>query len=116
MILRRFKSAHLSPELILEGENAHHLLKVLRVKKGDTLEGFDGKGNTRLYKIQSSYRKRIGLLSSSEIVSHPAQEQTCFEVFLPLIRKDRAKPRGLAVLRTLRGRGLEFSDQISGRG
>jgi len=36
-----------SESVVLGPEESHHALKVLRLKTGDTLEGFDGKGGSR---------------------------------------------------------------------
>ena len=39
------KDAFINDPLIIEGEEANHIIKVLRMKEGETLTVFDGEGS-----------------------------------------------------------------------
>ena len=89
MILRRFKTKILSESLILENDSFRHLSKVLRIKKGHQIEGFNGNGESRLYKVDNCDRKQMALIAESSPVIHQRTKDLNIRVFFPLIRKDR---------------------------
>ncbi len=78
--MSRLNSFYLAPALwrepfALDGEEAHHLGRVLRAKSGDTIRLFDGKGRSGLFSITEMGKKisRLELLSEhrAPAPSHP---------------------------------------------
>ncbi|MCL1887767.1 MAG: 16S rRNA (uracil(1498)-N(3))-methyltransferase [Kiritimatiellaeota bacterium] len=64
----------------LDGEDARHLQSVLRVRPGDCVEAFDGRGNTRLMRVAETGKHRVRLVSDGDVVCHapPAFRATLF--------------------------------------
>lgn len=54
-------NASLSGRLTLEGEEAHHALRVMRMRPGELCEVFDGKGNAAVAKLLSAQGSRMEL-------------------------------------------------------
>ncbi len=72
---RFFIAAPLKNNLILEGEEFHHLAKVMRVRLGETIEIVNGQGEFAEAEVTSLNTKSCEL----KILSHkkaPAPEQT----------------------------------------
>lgn len=62
----------LSKEVILEEETAHHLINVLRVKKGQKVLGLNGKGVKAEYLLDEVTKKKINLTKiNEEIIERP---------------------------------------------
>jgi 16S rRNA (uracil1498-N3)-methyltransferase len=64
--MSRLNSFHLAPVLwrepfVLDGEEARHLLRVLRARAGDTIRLFDGQGRWGLFRIAETGRKEARL-------------------------------------------------------
>lgn len=67
---------YLSPELwrppfALEGQEAHHLARVLRVRPGEDVRLLDGQGREGLFRVEEIRKDRVKLARLSEIL-HPA--------------------------------------------
>ena len=74
----------------LENEDARHLQNVLRVRVGDRVEAFDGKGNTRVMTVAETAKRHIRLVASGEVVPHapPARRVTLFAAAFKPSRMD----------------------------
>lgn len=48
-----------SQTILIEGEEAHHLRKVLRLKVGDTLAAFDGRGSSYIAQIREILKDQV---------------------------------------------------------
>lgn len=64
-----------SPAIRISGPQAHHLIRVLRVKPGDGLVCFDGKGTEAQATVRQISRKEL-LIHLGERVSSPARPWT----------------------------------------
>ena len=69
--MSRLNSFHLAPALwrepfSIEGEELHHLSRVLRARTGDTLRLFDGQGRWGIFSIEDLSKKSARLLRVSE--------------------------------------------------
>jgi 16S rRNA (uracil1498-N3)-methyltransferase len=71
--MSRLNSFHLAPALwrepfVLEGDEARHLMKVLRARAGDTVRLFDGRGRWGLFRIDAIGKRdaRLELLSEEQ--------------------------------------------------
>lgn len=71
-----------SPELI------HQLTKVLRMKTGDTIQVFDGKGGEWTVSVNSIEKKRVTLFVMSQSTLKEGSKIS-LRVYLPIIKKDR---------------------------
>lgn len=60
----------------LDGEEFHHLTRVLRVKPGETAEGLDGRGRTGRFVLESAGRNRASLRLESEALASPPSGPT----------------------------------------
>ena len=58
--------------LILEGEQAHHLLHVLRATEGTEVGAFDGAGKTRLYHVVARHATSLTLEAKQPVFSAEA--------------------------------------------
>lgn len=70
------RTFHLSPELwhepyALEGQEARHLVKVLRVRAGEQIRLLDGQGREGFFRITDTEKHRVHLEPES-IITHPA--------------------------------------------
>lgn len=78
----RLNSFYLAPlywrePFCLEGEEAHHLIRVLRAKNGDTIRLFDGQGRWGLFTIRESSKNSAQLTRLSEqVTTRPQQALT----------------------------------------
>lgn len=52
---------HWHEPYVLQGDDAHHLTKVLRLKPGDEIRLLDGKGTEGVFRIDSSSRRDVNL-------------------------------------------------------
>lgn len=64
--MSRINSFYLAPDLwqepvILDGDEAHHLLRVLRAQPGHTIRLFDGQGRSGLFRVRSIGKKQASL-------------------------------------------------------
>ncbi len=69
--MARLNSFYLAPALwrepfSIEGEELHHLSRVLRARTGDTLRLFDGQGRWGIFSIAELSKKSARLRSVSE--------------------------------------------------
>jgi 16S rRNA (uracil1498-N3)-methyltransferase len=55
--------------ILLDGEESHHLTRVLRAKAGDTVRLFDGQGRWGLFRIEELAKKNARLERLSEHAS-----------------------------------------------
>lgn len=75
--MSRLNSFYLAPDLwrepfCLDGEEAHHLIRVLRARVGETIRLFDGAGRWGLFEIENLSKKEAGLRClSAETVPAP---------------------------------------------
>ncbi|SDB32525.1 16S rRNA (uracil1498-N3)-methyltransferase [Desulfonatronum thiosulfatophilum] len=74
------KSLYLPPDqwrepFVLEGSEAHHLLKVLRARPGDTIRAIDGCGRSGIFAIQRLERKAAYLDLISEQTRPPRERE-----------------------------------------
>ena len=82
MRTRRFVSKDNLPscrEILIEGDEARHLLKVLRLGPGDKIEVIDGQGNLVEAKIDRVYPRR------SQVISIPASSVRFEDDRLPIV-------------------------------
>lgn len=69
--MSRVNTFYLAPELwrepcILQGDEAHHLIRVLRAQPGSTIRLFDGQGRSGLFLVQATGKKDATLELLSE--------------------------------------------------
>ncbi len=69
-------SFYLAPEawhspFVLEGGEAHHLTRVLRIKPGATVRLFDGCGRHGLFTVQNAAKSGVSLTPQGEEFTHP---------------------------------------------
>jgi len=77
----------ISSEVLLEGEAAHHLVGVLRLKPGSEFLAFDGTGQEALARIlQTRPQVRAELL---EIRRPQVESEVCVTLFLALVKGER---------------------------
>ncbi|MFP6855059.1 MAG: RNA methyltransferase PUA domain-containing protein, partial [Opitutales bacterium] len=62
----------------LEERESHHLAKVLRVREGDEIETFDGRGETRMARVVSVSPSSVELMS--EVIRTECPEAPSFEI------------------------------------
>lgn len=92
MKIHRFYMPEFSPQdgefVTQNSELIHQLTKVLRMKVGNTVQVFDGKGGEWTVGIGSVDRKelRLKILSISSVKPKP---KVSLRVYLPIIKKDR---------------------------
>lgn len=77
--MARLNSFYLAPAdwrepFCLDGEEAHHLTRVLRTRIGDTVRLFDGQGRWGLFRVREAAKKNVQLtcLSTQSAAAHPA--------------------------------------------
>eukprot|EP00742_Colponemidia_sp_Colp-10_P006932 GILJ01007439.1.p1 GENE.GILJ01007439.1~~GILJ01007439.1.p1 ORF type:complete len:266 (+),score=17.99 GILJ01007439.1:51-848(+) len=91
MSLRRIKLSTLISSVALQGEAAHYLNTVLRLKTGDNVQGFDGQGTSRWYRIVELTKKpkpACLLEATEEPLFVPTPSAFILNVCLPLIKQD----------------------------
>ena len=77
-----------STQTLLEGETAHYLLKVLRVKTGQSLELFDGKGHSVYAEVGEVGRRELAVQTQARVRSD--NRSTCLIVIgLGVIKLER---------------------------
>lgn len=74
--------------LLLEGEQAHHLLHVLRAKEGTEVGAFDGAGRTRLYHVIERHGQAL-LLEAKQPVFSSADPAVRTVLFACIPKGDR---------------------------
>jgi len=57
--------------VVLEGDDAHHLRRVRRVRAGEVLTGADGHGRWRAYDVASTTGAGLQLRATTEVVREP---------------------------------------------
>eukprot|EP00741_Cyanophora_paradoxa_P016908 tig00020943_g16329.t1 len=96
--LRRIKLPPASLEstaaVELDAEQKTYLTRVLRLAAGDAVEGFDGRGRSRLFELAADDRRmrRVSLVPAGESQEHAEARPAGVPrtvVWLPLLRKDR---------------------------
>ncbi len=70
------KTFYLAPDAwhspyLLEGQEARHLVKVLRARTGDSIRLLDGRGREGIFRISATEKTRVHL-TPDEITEHPA--------------------------------------------
>jgi len=85
MALRFYHAPDDWAEKVIVGDEAHHAIKVLRVKVGEEIEVFDGQGRVAKGKVTNITGKTLGFEVSSEVVENRA---------MPQIRLYQAIPKG----------------------
>ncbi len=73
---------------VLEREEAHHLVSVLRAAPGDEIEGFDGRGLARPLRVVHVSKRHIELAAAGEAVSHP-QPRCALTLFVCISKGSR---------------------------
>lgn len=69
--MARLNSFYLAPAswrepFVLEGEEAHHLTRVLRAKTGDTVRLFDGQGRSGMFRVEDWDKRQVRMARLSE--------------------------------------------------
>jgi 16S rRNA (uracil1498-N3)-methyltransferase len=85
---RFFCKKIIEPLTELSGSEAHHLISVLRMSKGDTVELFDGEGTLASATIVDSGKKR-SVLQIDNIETHPRALQYKIIIAASIARGDR---------------------------
>ena len=65
--------ARWEPPFVLEGQEAHHLARVLRIRSGEEVRLLDGEGREGLFRVEDSGRQRVTLTLLREW-RHPLPE------------------------------------------
>lgn len=73
---------------LLEGHTAHYLLKVLRVKTGQTIELVDGQGHCVSAEVQSLQRRDL-MVQTSEASTLDTQSPCRVHLYMALIKPER---------------------------
>ncbi|HVR42079.1 MAG TPA: RsmE family RNA methyltransferase [Thermoanaerobaculia bacterium] len=90
MLNRYHLDAALEPgtSVVLEGDEHHHAVRVHRVREGEGVELFDGRGIAVLARIESIGPRSLGLSIESRIVE-PREPRLELELAVALIHPDR---------------------------
>ncbi|MET0626969.1 MAG: RsmE family RNA methyltransferase, partial [Acidimicrobiia bacterium] len=59
---------------VIDGDDAHHLLRVRRVRVGEVVTGADGHGRWRVYEVTAAGDGRIELHATSALAREPRLE------------------------------------------
>jgi 16S rRNA (uracil1498-N3)-methyltransferase len=59
---------------VVDGDDAHHLLRVRRVRAGEVITGADGHGRWRVYEVAAATEGRLELRAASALVHEPRLE------------------------------------------
>src|SRR4249920_4226734 len=59
---------------VIDGDDAHHLLRVRRVRVGEVVTGADGHGRWRVYDVTAAGAGRIDLRATSALAREPRLE------------------------------------------
>lgn len=73
-------------EWLIEGDENHHLTKVLRMAPGDLLEVFDGKGNSAQAKLESSNKNTS--MAHSDKITTSSEKKTRTGMALAFLKKN----------------------------
>jgi 16S rRNA (uracil1498-N3)-methyltransferase len=60
-----------SPELTIDGDAGHHLRRVLRLRRGETVTVADGAGSWRTYRVAELVERGVELAADGEIEQEP---------------------------------------------
>jgi 16S rRNA (uracil1498-N3)-methyltransferase len=73
----------LDEELVVAGADAHHLVRVRRLERGESVTAADGDGRWRAYKVLTADRHGLGLVATGPGVDEPSPSASIALAFAP---------------------------------
>ncbi len=81
---RRFLAEHLdAPSVELTGDEAHHLIHVLRLSAGDTVALFDGRGTAKSARVASIHKDTVELELDDPLPAHESPIAITLAIAVP---------------------------------